>query len=135
MRTSQLSNLEVFMPVFRSPEATTFELHGSRFVSYATPSRGSRQLCAWRLEVPADLQGVAHRPTREEIILVLDGELWVTLDDARSELHRGDVALVPADSELRVDSGPAGATAWVTTTPGIEAVTGDGSRITPPWAL
>ncbi len=123
------------MPVFRSPEATTFELHGSRFVSYATPSRGSRQLCAWRLEVPADLQGVAHRPTREEIILVLDGELRVTLDDARSELHRGDVALVAADSELRVDSGPAGATAWVTTTPGIEAVTGDGSRITPPWAL
>lgn len=123
------------MPVVRPPEATTFELHGSRFVSYAAPSRGSRQLCAWRLEVPAGLQGVAHRPTREEIVLVLDGELRVTLDGVRSELHRGDVALVPADSELRVDAGPPGATAWVTTTPGIEAVTGDGSRITPPWAL
>jgi hypothetical protein len=26
-----------------------------------------------------------------------------------------------------------GATAWVTTSPGFEAVMGDGSRITPPW--
>lgn len=122
------------MPVIRALDAAVFETHGSRFHSYVAPSRGSRSLCAWRLEVPADLQGVAHRPTREEVLLVLDGELRLTLDGDRSELHRGDVALVPADSELRVDAGPAGATAWVTTTPGLEAVTGDGSRITPRWA-
>ena len=29
---------------------------------------------------------------------------------------------------------PDGATAWVTTTPGLEAVSHDGTRITPPWA-
>lgn len=46
----------------------------------------------------------------------------------------GDVALVPADSELRVDAGPDGATACVTTTPGLEAATADGTRIKPPWA-
>ena len=45
-----------------------------------------------------------------------------------------DAALVPAGSELKVDGGPAGATAWVTTTPGLEAVTSDGTRISPPWA-
>ena len=122
------------MPVIGSTEGTTFETHGSRFSSYVAPSRGSSELCAWRLDVPADLDGVAHRPNREEVLLVLDGELRITLDGVCTELHRGDVALVPANSELRVDAGPHGATAWVTTTPGLEAVMGDGSRITPPWA-
>ncbi len=121
------------MPIITSTQAITFETHGSRFISYVAPSRGSSELCAWRLEVPADLQGVAHRPNHEEIILILDGELRMMLDGVRAELHQGDVAFVPANSELRVDGGPLGATAWVTTTPGLEAVMGDGSRITPPW--
>ncbi len=122
------------MPVILSTEAKLFEIHGSSFASYVAPSRGSRQLCAWRLDVPADLEGVAHRPNREEVLLVLAGELRVTLDGARATLHEGDVALVVASSELRVDAGPNGASVWVTTTPGLEAVTSDGSRITPPWA-
>jgi len=67
-------------------------------------------------------------------MLVLDGELRVTLDGVSSALRRGDVLLIAANSELRVDAGPDGATAWVTTTPGLEAVTADGTRVTPPWA-
>jgi quercetin dioxygenase-like cupin family protein len=122
------------MPVIRSTESTTFETHGSRFNSYVAPSRGSSQLCAWRLDVPAGLNGVAHRPSREEVLLILSGELRVTLDRIESELRSGDVALVPANSELCIDAGPQGASAWVTTTPGLEAVTADGTRIAAPWA-
>jgi quercetin dioxygenase-like cupin family protein len=122
------------MPVVRPSEAVPFETHGSRFLSYVSPARGSSQLCAWQLTVPADLRGVAHRPSREEVLLVLEGELRVTLDGVSSALRSGDVVLVAADSELRVDAGPEGAVAWVTTTPGLEAVTADGSRIAPPWA-
>jgi quercetin dioxygenase-like cupin family protein len=122
------------VPIIRSSEADIFDMHGSRFNSYATTSRGSAQLCAWRLDVPADLVGVAHRPSREEILLVLDGELRVTLDGVLSELHQGDAAVVPANSELTVSAGTLGASAWVTTTPGLEAITSDGSRISPPWA-
>ena len=122
------------MTIFTASEATRFETHGSSFRSYVSPSRGSSQLCAWQLTVPADLRGVAHRPTREEVLLVLAGDLIVTLDGVTSTLSAGDVVLVTAGSELRVDAGAAGATAWVTTTPGLEAVTADGTRITPPWA-
>lgn len=122
------------MPVIHPADAVPFETHGSRFLSYVSPSKGSSQLCAWQLTVPANLRGVAHRPSREEVLLVLDGELRVILDGDSSALHRGDAVLVAAGSELRVDAGPTGATAWVTTTPGLEAVTADGSRITPPWA-
>ena len=122
------------MPVVRSADAVPFETHGSRFLSYVSPAKGSSELCAWQLTVPAGLRGVAHRPSREEVLLVLDGELHVTLDGTGSELTRGDAVLVPAGCELRVDAGPAGATAWVSTTPGLEAVTADGTRIVPPWA-
>ena len=68
------------MPVIRSADAAVHQAHGSTFSSFVAPSRGSAQLCAWQLTVPAGLRGVAHRPTREEVLLLLDGELTVTLD-------------------------------------------------------
>lgn len=122
------------MPVIRSADATVHQVHGSTFSSFVAPSRGSAQLCAWQLNVPPGLRGVAHRPTREEVLLLLEGELTVTVDGIATVLAAGDVVLVPANSELRVDSGTAGAAAWVTTTPGLEAVMPDGSRFAPPWA-
>ena len=122
------------MPVVRSAEGTSFETHGSRFTAFVSPSRGSSELCGWRLDVPAGLEGAAHRPSREEVLLVLEGSLSVTVDGAASTAGAGDVVLVPAGAELRVDGGPRGAVAWVTTTPGLEATLPDGSRIQPPWA-
>jgi len=122
------------MPVIRPGEAATYEAHGSRFSSYVAPSRGSRQLCAWRLTVPAGLTGTAHRPTREEVLLVQDGDLAVSIGGQTTHLAPGDVVLVPVGSMLRVDGGTAAASLWVTTTPGIEAVLADGSRLSPPWA-
>ena len=122
------------LPVIRLTDAVPHEIHGSRFESFVSPSRGSQQLCAWQLTVPPHLRGVAHRPTREEVLLVMTGELLVTLDGATHTAQPGDAVLVPAGSELRVDTGPQGATAWVTTTPGLEAVMADGTRLSPPWA-
>jgi mannose-6-phosphate isomerase-like protein (cupin superfamily) len=122
------------MPVIRANDAVEHHVHGGTFSSFVAPSRGSAQLCAWRLIVPGDVQGVAHRPTREEVLLILDGAMSVTLDGETSDLSPGDVAVVPAGSEVCVDTGPTGATAWVTTTGGLEAVMPDGSRFAPPWA-
>jgi quercetin dioxygenase-like cupin family protein len=122
------------VPVIHPAEIAVHQVHGSTFSSFVAPSRGSTQLCAWQLRVPAGLTGAAHRPTREEVLLVLDGDLTITLDGMAADLVAGDVVLVPAGSELRVDGGTSDATAWVTTTPGLEAVMADGSRIAPPWA-
>lgn len=122
------------MSVMRAAEATAYETHGSRFLSYVSPTRGSSDLCAWKLAVPAAQRGVAHRPTREEVLLVLDGTMDITLDGVTSSIAPGDVVLIGAGTELRIDAGDTGVSAWVTTTPGLEAVMSDGSRITPPWA-
>lgn len=68
------------MPIYSPADADAFEAHGSRFSLLVRTERGGSTLCAWRLEVAPDLAGVAHRPTHEEVMLLLEGRLRVTLD-------------------------------------------------------
>ncbi|MET7381305.1 cupin domain-containing protein [Streptomyces sp. NPDC005526] len=123
------------MPVVRSGEAVTHEIHGARFVSYATPLTGSRELCAWRGEIPAGTRAPAHTVNREEIFHLLVGELLITLDGRRERISAGDTVIINPGATVAVEN-PTGHTAlsWVTTSVGLEAELADGTRITPPWA-
>ncbi|MBO0787717.1 MAG: cupin domain-containing protein [Actinobacteria bacterium] len=121
------------MPLIPSGDAEVFEAHGTQFRSFVRPSRGSAELCAWRVSVPPGLQGAAHRPTREEVICCIEGELAITLAGTRHSLRPGDVAYVPAGTEVRLDGGPDGGAAWTTSLAGLEAVMADGSRLRPAW--
>ena len=122
------------MPIVRETDAVPHRLHGATFHSFAAPARGSSELCAWRLEVAPGTEGVAHRVSREEVLLVLGGVLTVTLDDVTAHVSAGEVVVVPAGARFRVDNVSAGpATAWVTTSVGLAATMPDGSTISPPW--
>jgi quercetin dioxygenase-like cupin family protein len=123
------------VPVVRSAEATTHEIHGARFVSYATPRTGSKELCAWRGEIPAGTRAPAHTVNREEILHLLVGELLVTVDGRTDRVRAGDTVIVNPGATLAVEN-PTDHTAltWVTTSVGLEAELADGSRIVPPWA-
>ena len=128
------------MPVMHPADAIVHELHGARFSSYAAPARGSQELCAWRLEVAPGSQGVSHTVSREEVLLVLAGSLQVMVgtgadgDGSAEQTGPGDVIVVPPGASLRVDNpGPEPATAWVTTSAGLEATLADGSTVSPPW--
>jgi hypothetical protein len=122
------------MPIFNHADSTDYTTHGSTFAAYVNSARGSSHLCAWRLTVPPHTAGVAHRPSHEEVLLVLEGSLGITIDGESNQLGTGSVAHVPAGSLLCVDTGVDGGSAWVTTTPGLTATTEDGTVITPPWA-
>jgi quercetin dioxygenase-like cupin family protein len=121
------------MPVITEDSSTKHEIHGSVFHSYVTSHDGS-SLCAWRLSVPPGVEGVAHRPDRDEVLLVLEGAMRATVNGTQSRLAAGGVLLVQAGDELKVDTGCDGVTAWVTTTAGLTATMPDGSRLAPPWA-
>ena len=123
------------MPVIRTSEAVTHETHGARFVSYATPLTGSKELCAWRGEIPAGTKAPLHTVSREEIFHLLIGELLITLDGRTDRITAGDTVIVNPGATLGVEN-PTYQTAisWVTTSIGLEAVLEDGTRITPPWA-
>ena len=123
------------MPVVRSPQAVTHEMHGARFVSYATPLTGSKELCAWRGEIPAGHKAPVHTVTREEIFHLLSGELLITLDGRAERITAGDTVIVNPGATLGIEN-PTDevAVSWVTTSIGLEAELADGTRVTPPWA-
>jgi quercetin dioxygenase-like cupin family protein len=123
------------MPFVRSNEAITHEIHGVRFVAYANPATGAEQVCAWRGEIPAGTTGVAHRVSHEEVLHVVSGQLRFRIDGATADLGPGDVAIVPAGAELRLDNvSDHAATTWVATSVGLSATLADGSTLRPPWA-
>jgi quercetin dioxygenase-like cupin family protein len=110
-------------------------MHGARFISYATPRTGSKELCAWRGEIPPGTKAPAHTVSREEILHVLDGELLVTLDEGTTRVTVGDTLIINPGATLTVENpGDRTAVTWVTTSIGLEAELADGTRIAPPWA-
>ncbi|WP_405611281.1 cupin domain-containing protein [Streptomyces sp. NBC_00076] len=123
------------MPVIRQSEAVTHEIHGARFVSYATPLTGSKELCAWRGEIPPGTRAPAHTVNREEIFHLLIGELLITLDGRTDRLTAGDTAIIGRGATVAIEN-PTDHTAisWVTTSVGLEAELADGTRLIPPWA-
>jgi quercetin dioxygenase-like cupin family protein len=123
------------MSVMHPADAIVHELHGARFSSFAAPARGSRELCAWRLDVAPGSVGTGHTVSREEVLLMLTGTLHVTVGDAAAEASGpGDVIVVPPGGSLRVDNpGDEPASAWVTTSVGLQATLADGSTLSPPW--
>ncbi|MFK0142988.1 cupin domain-containing protein [Streptomyces murinus] len=123
------------MPVVRSSEAVTHEIHGARFISHAAPLTGSEELCAWRGEIPAGTRAPAHTVSREEIFHLLVGELLITLDGRTERVRAGDTVIVNAGSTLGVENPTEHmAISWVTTSVGLTAELADGSLLTPPWA-
>jgi quercetin dioxygenase-like cupin family protein len=123
------------MTFIPAADAVVHDLHGVRFVSYASSATGSKELCAWRTELPAGTAGPAHRISREEVFLVLSGSIELTIDGETRPLAVGDAAVVPAGSSLGLaNATEEPAAMWVTTSVGLEAVMADGSRIAPPWA-
>ncbi|MER5555146.1 cupin domain-containing protein [Streptomyces sp. NPDC002793] len=122
------------MPFIRSDEAVVHEIHGARFVSYTRPATGSRDLAAWRGEIPAGTESPAHVISHEETFYVLSGRLRLTIGGESAELGVGDAAVAPAGSELAVaNTTDRPAHMWVTTRVGLRAKLADGSTITPPW--
>jgi len=123
------------MPVIHADQAAMHQMHGTSFTAYASPARGSRELCAWHIEIPGHTEGVRHRVSREEVLYVLSGTIRASLDGQAEDAAAGDVIVVPAGARFGVDNlGDEPATAWVTTSVGLLGVLPDGSWISPPWA-
>ncbi|WP_262058331.1 cupin domain-containing protein [Streptomyces sp. STR69] len=123
------------MPVIRAAEAVTHEIHGARFVSYAHPRTGSKELCAWRGEIPAGTKAPLHTVNHEEILHILEGELVITLDGRTERVGAGDTLIINPGATFGAEN-PTDRTTitWVTTPIGLEAELADGTRIVAPWA-
>jgi mannose-6-phosphate isomerase-like protein (cupin superfamily) len=123
------------MTVIRGAEAPRFEVPGVQFAGLAAPTRGSADVCTWRITVqPRFVSDQSHTLDRAEIFMVTGGALRVTEDG--DLLGPGDAAVVPAGSPILVTNpGDEPAQAYVAISAGFTGKMADGTVVdTPPWA-
>lgn len=120
----------------RPAEQPRFTLPGLEFVGLASPSRGSHDLCTWRLTLePGLASDEAHTLDKDEVFMVMRGAIRLAPD--ADVVTVGDVAVVPTGFPIQVaNAGDGEAEVVVAIAAGFTAYNADGSVIgTPPWAL
>lgn len=123
------------MTIIRATDAPQFELPGVQFTALAAPSRGSADICTWRISVAPGLESPQpHTLDQDEIFMVTAGAIRVT--PGGEVLGSGDAVVVPAGSEiLLINPNDEPAEAYIAIRAGFNAAMADGTPIgTPPWA-
>ena len=121
------------MTVINAIEAPSFDVGGATITGLASPSRGSADSAAWRVRFAPDQPSPLHSLSREEIFVVLEGELTACFADREETAGAGGALIVPAREEFTLVARSAPAEAVCIMTVGGQAVA-DGAAFTPPWA-
>jgi mannose-6-phosphate isomerase-like protein (cupin superfamily) len=122
------------MTVIRAADAPRFQLPGVEFTGLASPSRGSADICTWRLAVqPSRDEPEPHTIDQDEVFMVLAGSVRVTPDG--EALTAGDAVVVPAGKPIQlVNTGTTTAELYIAIRAGFIGTMADGTTINPPWA-
>jgi mannose-6-phosphate isomerase-like protein (cupin superfamily) len=122
------------LSVIRAASAPRFELPGVEFTALAAPSRGSADICTWKLTVaPTREPDGPHTLDQDEIFMVLSGSVRAT--PGGETLGAGDAVVVPAGDPIQlVNLGTEPAELYVAIRAGFVGTLADGTKITPPWA-
>jgi mannose-6-phosphate isomerase-like protein (cupin superfamily) len=88
------------MTVISSSTAPTFDADGTHVVGLASPSRGSREIAAWRLRLAPGAASPEHTLTNEEVFVALSGRLVATLGGRRLEVGPGDALVITPDEPV-----------------------------------
>lgn len=123
------------MPMVLPQQAPVFELPGVTFTGLTAPSRGSRENSVWRVAVQPGTPGQAHRVTREETFVALQGRALLEVDGVAYELSAGGAFAVPAGSVISLHNpGPEVFQAVAVFPVSGQVVMGEKPAFTPPWA-
>ncbi|MEV4641023.1 cupin domain-containing protein [Actinoplanes sp. NPDC049548] len=123
------------MHVIHTAQAPRFEVPGVEFTALAAPSRGSAEICTWRITVAPGLRSPEpHTLDHDEIFMVVGGTVQLT--PASEPLGPGDAAVVPAGEPIQLGNpGDEPAEVYVAIRAGFVARSADGTPVgTPPWA-
>ncbi|NUP49242.1 MAG: cupin domain-containing protein [Catenulispora sp.] len=115
--------------------APVFDLDGFTFRPLAVPSRGSAELAIWALDLAPGARSEPHSMDREEVFIVISGQISATVDGEAVLAGPGDAIVVPANAELQLGNASAEEPAQATaaTSVGMIATVG-GNAFPPPWA-
>ena len=119
------------MPVITPEDAPTFDMDNATITGLASPTRGSAEIAAWRIQLKAGHASPVHSLDREEVFVVLDGSLTVRYEDASETAHAGGALIVAPERAFSIEG--EGEAVCVFPVGGTAAL--DGQRIVPPWAV
>lgn len=124
------------MTVSTRSDAPRFDVEGYSFFPLAVPSRGSKELAVWSIEVAPGAASPPHQHDREVIFVVATGRMIATIDGVEGEAGPGDAVIVPAhvDFTLNNASTEQPASMTVAATIGMQAIM-NGNAIQPPHTL
>lgn len=124
------------MPFISASDAPVFESHGARFEALAAPSRGATENSVWIVTLQPGTPPFAHRLTREETFVCIEGEARATLDGTSIPLTPGSALIVPPHVDFALET-PAHATfrAVCVLPVGGQGIIAGSPPFTPPWAL
>ena len=123
--------------IIRADAAPRFGTDGTEITGYASPTRGSDKLSAWKVLLRPGVATPVHSLTEGEAFIALAGHGTFEFDGRVHELGAGDAICVPAGIDFRLANNSADEP--------FEAICcmvaegrgqiGDGEPFTPPWAM
>jgi quercetin dioxygenase-like cupin family protein len=121
--------------VIRRADAPRFGDEGTEIRGYASPSRGSAAVAAWRVRLHPGAASPVHTLTQGEVFLALEGSGRFEVGGRVHDVGAGDAICVPADVPLRLANTADEPFEAVCCMPaGGMGRIGDAEPFTPPWA-
>jgi mannose-6-phosphate isomerase-like protein (cupin superfamily) len=121
--------------VIRLAQAPRFGQDGTEITGYASPTRGSKRVSAWKVVLQPGASSPVHQLTEGEAFIALAGHGRFEFDDRVHDVGPGDAICVPPRTPFRLantDEEPFEAICCMVA--GGMGQIGDGDPFTPPWA-
>ena len=117
------------MHLIEATAAPVFDVPGVAFIALASPSRGSAEVCTWKLTVEAGLPPTQpHSLDRDEIFMVTAGAVLMGVEGTL--VRAGDAIVLPAGTSIRLaNPGSVDAEIYVAIRAGFTATAADGTVI------
>ena len=122
--------------IIRSDDAPRFGDEGTEITGYASPTRGSEKVAAWKVRLHPGAASPVHRLTEGEAFIALAGRGTFELGERVHEIGPGDAICVPPGVGFRLANGshePFEAICCMTADG--KGQIGEGEPFTPPWAM
>jgi quercetin dioxygenase-like cupin family protein len=108
---------------------------GNRTTALATPSRGASELSIILQRQQPGGMNPAHHHDREEVMVMLSGEVALILNDEPRGLVGGDIAIIPAHVAHRIENRSAEPAEWLLVAPaGVRFFHDGGEEAFPEWS-
>ena len=121
--------------VIRHADAPRFGDEGTEITGYASPTRGSQAVSAWRVVLHPGAASPVHQLTDTEAFITIRGRGTFEFGVRTHELGAGDAICVPSGTPFRLaNQGDEPFEAICCMASSGRGQIGDGEPFTPPWA-